>query len=739
VLREDLDHMDGDQLKALIIDLQNSSPDRLKISPSRHKHLSDKNRLAAGRYNALANKHKLRRGRNDLTLQLQHQDPDERAVNFGLKTYKAGDTRGELLANYSYRGRSEYALERAKEQSWGGTGKYRRYKGGIETPFEGKDARTGRPTPRSRTHSIESRHRTELLKFSSKHEEDRETYLAAQKGTAGLMRSGDARGSEDPGLFPQSSQSTSLVRPTAEQIQARSASERARRTEEATVLSAAIERIRVEGVVDGGAMLEFFTPEQLVATSNDDLAVQDVMRMRLERGENISPLKPRRKVIPEELEHLVGSMGYQGGALPMPGGFEGSRLPGPPSPDKRSQLDEEDRGLTLRKMITKTVPNPNQQNRRYTMQMQSMPLGKTNPAANMPDPVAIATAREQQRRAGEGGDGTTLDMKSPDVLDLYREQELLRTIPSYSGNFQTMGTPGGGSKRGQWSGRRQSHADAIRGQIYSEIFPEKHSHGENVSDHGAGGVDEVLPLSPQGISPEGLLPPPPLEGEANDAMAAEVASLRAQLEVMKARNAKEEFIKNSAEKIQTNRHEKERSYLARRASHDAKSRAASIRRQGSINAVSASKTNDQSDITAMIENIKRKADADVHGLLQKHGGSPRNGTSLAVSVPLPPTTTPSALTPTPVVAQEKGPSNHRKTGSVNDLSNYLKKVSVFGIWGIFLPLLVSFVFYCFVLTNLNLLSLIPAYTVQYDQEVGQDVQQPSLVDLIRRRSTADHR
>mmetsp|Transcript_120945 Transcript_120945/g.293498 ORF Transcript_120945/g.293498 Transcript_120945/m.293498 type:complete len:184 (+) Transcript_120945:1052-1603(+) len=183
-------------------------------------------------------------------------------------------------------------------------------------------------------------------------------------------------------------------------------------------------------------------------------------------------------------------------------------------------------------------------------------------------------------------------------------------------------------------------------------------------------------------------------------MVAEVASLRAQLEAMKARNAKEEFIKKSAEKANTDRQEKERSYLARRASHAAKSRAASIRRQGSVNATSASKNNDKSDITAMIESIKRKADADVRGLLQKHGGGPRNGTSMASSVPLPPATTTTAPAPIPVTVQEKGPSNHRKTGSVNDLSNYVKK---------------------------------------YDQEGGPDVHQPSLVNLIRRRSTVDRR
>ena len=609
VLREDLDVMDMDQLKSLIIDLQNSTPERLKISPSRYKHLAEKNRRAAGKYNALSNSHKLRKGRNDTMIQLQYKDPDERAVEHGLRTYQAGDTRGELLANYSFRSRSEYAIERAREHAWKGTGKYRRYKGGVQSPFDGEDSRTGRPKTQTKTYAIESKHRTELLRFSSKHEEDREAFLAKQKDAAGIITD-ESDGLADPALFPRSAQPKKA--PASQALTDLRQGEINGLAHESE-LQAAIERIRIEGVVDGGAILDFFTPEQLVATSNDDLAVQDVMRMRLERGENISPLTPRRKVVPSELAHLISPVVRERHTPDKHKQNEGRTLTEPITSNSHPKVNEEDSRVTVRNIITTSVPDPRQQNRRYTMKMQNSPQ-KIEISQHEPDPVAIAIARERQRMVVNGRQ----DTKKPDVLDLYREQQHLKTIPSYSGNFQKMVAPG--AKHGQWSGRRQSRADEVRGIIQDEIFGEEDdlSMNSNVRES----FTSSLPSQPNTI-------------QENLTMAAEVATLRAQLEAMKARNTEEESRRGSVEKAQVVRLEKEQSLMARRNSSAAKSEAASVRRRASHSLMNNVKSTAQSDITAMIESIKRKADADVNGLLQKHGGSPTHAAFEASKVPLP--------------------------------------------------------------------------------------------------------
>ena len=255
VLKEDLDAMSPDQLKALVLDLQNSSPERLKVSPSKYKHV-------ARRDNQI-NTHALRQGRNDKTAQLQHQSPDEVLVNYGLSSYKTGITRGELLNNYRFRSTAEYSIERAKEKSWNGTGKYRKG-GGMEKLFQRGMDTQGRPKRHGRTNSIESRARTEILKFSTEHETDPASYI---------MGHTSQKDSPDRGVYKSSPRSPRTIEDTnAFDIEAKKKQEE--------IISKKIERIGREGVVDEGSMLEYFTPEQLVATSNDDLNVQDVMRMR---------------------------------------------------------------------------------------------------------------------------------------------------------------------------------------------------------------------------------------------------------------------------------------------------------------------------------------------------------------------------------------------------------------------------------------------------------------------------
>ena len=84
-------------------------------------------------------------------------------------------------------------------------------------------------------------------------------------------------------------------------------------------------------------------------------------------------LHPDSKAIPAEMEHLLPSMEHQ-----EPSCLCQMRLLQSQEPHRQTgaQTWTVTGGLTLRNMITKTVPNPKNQNRRYTMQMRS-PIGTT--------------------------------------------------------------------------------------------------------------------------------------------------------------------------------------------------------------------------------------------------------------------------------------------------------------------------------------------------------------------------
>ena len=421
--KEDLDVMSQDQLKALVIDLQNSNPDRLKVSPAKYKHLAA-SKLGTNRY-------KIREGSIDKNIQLTYQTTDERLVNYGLASHNAGSTRGEMLHHYTFRGTSEYAVDRARQKAWVGTGRYKKG-GGVEKVFESGIDTRARPKRRGRTNSIEMNSRTDLLKFSTKHEDDPDAYL---RGT----KSNPEKDSPDRGIYKGSHHGNTNRGPPQLHNQLEDDQENSKREE---LLAAVLDRIGREGVVDDGSMLEYFTPEQLVATSNDDLSVQDVMRMRLNRGEHISPLKPRQKIIPPELAALspmIVPQGYEATMREAP-----NRL-SPNSPDRN--INGKKRGITVRNMITKTVPNPKQHNRTYTMQTGDMGLEKGNQYSRSSDTDGV-------------------DMKRADVLDMFREQQRLKEMPTYSGNFQSTTLP----TSLNWTGRRASTNDEMRRQIEAEVY-----------------------------------------------------------------------------------------------------------------------------------------------------------------------------------------------------------------------------------------------------------------------------
>ena len=618
VLKEDLDVMSQDQLKTLILDLQNSSPERLKISPSKYKHLAE-SKLGT-------NKYKLRQGIIDKNLQLTYQSQDERLVNYGLASHKAGNTRGEMLHNYTFRNTPEFAMDRAKEKAWNGTGKYHKG-GGMEQVFErGNDTRA-RPKRRGRTNSIEMRARTDLLKFSTKHEDDPDAYL---RGTAPKAEND----SLDRGLYKSKTSSRGNTNRGTSTQQLEDDEDIAKREE---LLAAVLDRIGREGVVDNGSMLDYFTPEQLVATSNDDLSVQDVMRMRLNRGEQISPLKPRQKVIPPELAALSPMVAPEDYYATQ---REGPNRQAPPSPNRT--IDGEQRGITLRNMITKTVPNPKQQNRRYTMQ----------PSYSV----------EKGGAARYSSSSTGADMKRADVLDMFREQQRLKEMPTYSGNFQSTTLPGASLN---WTGRRPSTNDSMRRQIEADIY-------------GVDTLDQKQQQEPQQQVHTTLPPPPappsgapptrspptgaPLSGASD--MSNEVQNLRAQLEAMKQRNDMAE--KQSSETRQR--------FIAksRQGSLVPKSKRPSIARQAAPPAPS-------SDITSMIDAIKARADKDVNALLNKHQNNPSAPSQRGSIAP----SQRGSMAPSQrdsMIPQQQGDLNgdqHNRNGSTPDLTSYLRNVCIF--------------------------------------------------------------
>lgn len=630
VLKEDLDVMSSDQLKALVLDLQNSSPERLKISPSKYKHLASQ---------SANNKYALRQGRNDKAVQLQHQHPDEVLINYGLSSYKAGNTRGEMLNGYTFRGTAEYSTQRAKEKAWSGTGKYRKG-GGMEKVFKQGIDTQGRPKRRGRTNSIESRARTEILKFSTKHEEDPEKYLSELSGN----RSPQHTDSPDRGLYKTSPRGGSR-----RVLEDKDDDFEKKRQE---IIATMVQRISREGVVDDGSMLEYFIPEQLVATSNDDLSVQDVMRMRLNRGALISPLKPMQKIIPPQLAALSPMIAPQR-ASSQATMREGPELQAPESPNRT--LDETNRGITLRNIITKTVADPKQQNRRYTMITNNQEKGHSSQSDN------------QNRRALASPPDDLTDMKRADVLDLFREQQRLKELPTYSGNFQTTSLPGTSS---QWSGRRSSRNDEMRKQIEADIY------GGDTLQEDQRSFDQKEEQEYSSVPPPAP-PPMPTVNQTPNVMSEEVNNLRAQLEAMKQRNDMVE-----AEQLRAAQQSSAHRQSFTRVQAPVKP---STHRQSFARVQVPVVPKPSNDITSMIDAIKARADKEVKQLLSKHQHAPS-----PTSVPLPvPSRQPSMVRlavqtqppppPPPSADMEQLPSEqHRGSGRKNstpELSSYLRDVS----------------------------------------------------------------
>jgi hypothetical protein len=255
------------------------------------------------------------------------------------------------------------------------------------------------------------------------------------------------------------------------------------------------------------------------------------------------------------------------------------------------------------------------------------------------------------------------EMKRADVLDLFREQQRLKELPTYSGNFQSTTLPGSAS---QWSGRRASQNNIIRKQIQADVY------GEDLQEPQQDQKEEQdYNLSPSPI-------PPASQPPSN--MSDEVQHLRAQLEEMKLKND------ISAEQIRVAQQSSVNQSFANQSSAKSGSDISAV-------IVEEQKSKPSNDISRMIEAIKASADLQVKQLLAQHSPLPsvRNiqisappapaTTASAPATTAPATTAPATTAPAltadiqPEYAQES--NNKGRKESIPDLSSYLRKVSFF--------------------------------------------------------------
>jgi myosin V len=220
----DLKDMSTDQLKELILDMQDAIPHHAKMI---------KNDLSSA---------------SPINNRLHYMTALEQKQEFGLKTQgQRGMTEAQRNEMFLFRGPGAYAVDRAKEKSWN------KQHGSIRVMNRFKGSAFKRNYPQ------ESYLRSELLKFGH----DKSAPERREENMSLNLYLKDTEASDQKNIYTEVEKDRSL---------------KSKRNE-------------VEGEVPDGRILELFSPEHLVATSNEDLSVDDVIAMRIARG--VSPSIPR--------------------------------------------------------------------------------------------------------------------------------------------------------------------------------------------------------------------------------------------------------------------------------------------------------------------------------------------------------------------------------------------------------------------------------------------------------------
>ena len=395
-------------------------------------------------------------------------DQDEHGnIEYGLSSSAGGLTRGESMTKFLHRGKGNTTVKVAQERAWNGNFTSRRAR-----PDESK--RGGK-----RRFSFESRLRTDQLKQHS-------------QITAG---EGETKG-EDGSSSPPPPPRDELEMPEDPVERERLMIEQMKMDEDRhRSHKMKLWRLHREGAVNNEAILDLFSPDLLVSTSNDELTVADVRNRRLGREpevpQNADPNWVRQR--------------------------------------QEKRQNGHDQGLTVRGMITRTTP-PSQRNRVYTVGVKGGKGGKGAGPAGGRGNVGGPRGRggPGPSRLGQSGGGRGMGSPEPDEssqhgrhVDMFREQQLRDSMPKYTQEAAPIGIREGGGKEG-WSGRRMSAQGDIRRQIERDILDSNGGGGggaqqggklpgrNNVLMTGGGGSGGMMQAPPQaGRSAAGA---PPQQG-----------------------------------------------------------------------------------------------------------------------------------------------------------------------------------------------------------------------------------
>eukprot|EP00943_MAST-04B_sp_MAST-4B-sp1_P008495 g8495.t1 len=240
VSSKDLKNLTEDQLKALILDMQDAIPHHSKIlnqSSMKKSAIKEQSKTLP------------------INNRLHYMTEAEQKHEFGLRASGGnGYTDAQMNERFLYRGPSKFAVERAKERSWN---KYQSSDGKGPLHFKAKMAK--------KFYGNESKLRSELLQFNS-----------------GKKR-GDPNGFGSVG-GKSGGELVALVSPMKYKAQKVASPKEEKKS-----------RKNRENGLAPDQMLGLFSPELLVATSNDEVNVQDVIQKRLARGvpPTLGPLKKK--------------------------------------------------------------------------------------------------------------------------------------------------------------------------------------------------------------------------------------------------------------------------------------------------------------------------------------------------------------------------------------------------------------------------------------------------------------
>jgi myosin heavy subunit/alpha-tubulin suppressor-like RCC1 family protein len=354
----------------------------------------------SGHAGARSQKHPLRQAPPPGLRRAQYEHSN--TIEHGLAGSDRGRTRGEEMAVHQHRGEHFGPVVRAKEHAWNrnfaSRNPHRKRK-----PHD-KHGRTLKSYygVRNRTYSLESRNRTELLKFQAK-----------------LRKQGISVGQHDEAAPDMESFGASMPNAPEEPMQTAKelAQIQAQREEEERRLKLARWRAQREGQVTDDSLLSLFTPELLVATSNDDMNVKDIIAQKNRDGKAVSVI---HKVNPSDSRY----------GLPR-------------------DLTAPEKGLTVRSMIVKSTP-PNQRPRTYTT------MGRSQAGSGAP-------TRSPGRGQGAISSRLSESKGKVDKLDMFRKQQARANMPTMTREGRKIAADS------QWSGRRASAVQKSRRAIEQNI------------------------------------------------------------------------------------------------------------------------------------------------------------------------------------------------------------------------------------------------------------------------------